>query len=472
MKPVSIVTIEELLPIYKDGVPANAIEVAKIKDAEGVYIQYDVVVGKGLHQIGGKGVYIQPDYTIPMNRLFVEYHAPQGDPKKSKLGKKGRIRAIKFNLNFEGSTDPIYSYGILLPWADFFDFYRTSIEPNIVLSAEEKTAKFDDIKIPNVSTDGTFVGFSFDSPDFPFQEILGVEKYVADDNLDGSQPAGMIKRDFPSFMYKTDEETIQNHRKEIDRAYRDGEELSFTQKRDGSSLTEYFRINPISDPNQVDVKTEEFGICSRKHEKKLDQQYVAAYKDGDIILHPYFHPELKIKGWFNDDTRAFYTAEEAAEKFESVIEEQRDAWTDTDKKFGYLEKLMNYCRANGLQLVIRGELIGAGNKGSGNKLNSDARTESHVIWFGVDDLSSGVARRNHYGTEYNLIKVCTDLGFEYTQELFSGVFSYDEIIAKAHEYFAKVKAETGIIVEGVVIRTKFSNHVSVKYVNPEYDAKS
>jgi hypothetical protein len=469
MKAVDFVEIEHLIPIFKNGEPANAIEVARVKTREGVSIQYDIIVGKGLHKIGSQAIYIQPDYTIPQTSLFAEYHAPFGDPKKCKLGKKGRVRAIKFNFQFEGSTDPIYSNGILIPISDFVSY----VEKHADYDDENGTAVMrfgtdKEIQIPRlilpIGEKGAVFGINYNDPEFPYQEVLGIEKYVADDNLDGSQPAGMTKGDFPSFLYKTDEETIQNHREEVDACYAAKEILSFTQKRDGSSMTEYVRINPIE-------KAEEKGICSRKQEKKLEQTYTAAYKDGDIVLHPYFHPELKIKGWFNDETRTFYTNEEV-EQFEPIIEEQRDAWIDTDKKYGYLSKLVEYCQNNKLQLCMRGELVGQGNKGSGNKLNSDARTEAKVIWFGVDDLSTGRSKRLHYGDEYNLKRVCEDLGFEYTQELFEGVYSYEDIIAKAHEYFKMMKETYGIVVEGVVIRTKYSNNLSVKYINPEYDANS
>jgi hypothetical protein len=477
MKAVDLVTIERFIPIFKEGVPANAIEVARVKGSDGESIQYDIVVGKGLHEIGGKGIYIQPDYTIPLNELFLEYHAPFGEPKNSRLGKKGRVRAIKFNLSFEGSTERIYSNGILLPWSNFIDWLNVELDKE---DSKIRTMEFpmNEAMYTHLSTDvdvmrtNFLYDINFNHPEFPYQELLGVEKYVADDNLEGSQPKGMTEREFPSFLYKTDEETIQNHRKAVDRCHKDGEVLSFTQKRDGSSITEYTRINPIADILLAAEDVEEFGICSRKWEKKLDQQYVAGYKDGEVVLHKYFHPELKIRGWMNDQSRDFYTEAEAAEKFEPVMEVQKDAWVDTDRKFGYLEKLMAFCKEKELQLCMRGELIGAGNKGSGNKLNSDARTEAHVVWFGVDDLSQGFAKRIHYGQEHNLETICTELGFEYTKELFSGVFSYDEIIAKAHEYFKKVKDETGIIVEGVVCRTKYSNNLSVKILNMEYDSKA
>ena len=152
--------------------------------------------------------------------------------------------------------------------------------------------------------------------------------------------------------------------------------------------------------------------------------------------------------------------------------ELRDAWVDTNVKYGYLEKLVEYNTVYNLQLSMRGELIGAGNKGSGNRLNSDAKLESHVVWFGVDDLSEGFSKRLHYGDRHNLEKICDKLGLKRTEELFKGVFTYDEIIAKAHDYFKTMKDVHGIVVEGVVIRSRFSNILSCKYINPEYDAKS
>ena len=40
------------------------------------------------------------------------------------------------------------------------------------------------------------------------------------------------------------------------------------------------------------------------------------------------------------------------------------------------------------------------------------------------------------------------------------------------EIFDKIKYSTGQIIEGIVIRSKYSNNLSVKYINPEYDSKS
>ena len=445
MKPVDIVTIEKLLPISKEGVPANAIEVARIKNSEGESLQYDIIVGRGTYQVGDKAVYIQPDYCIPQTELFKEYHMPQGDPSKSKLGKRGRIRAIKFNFQFEDGEGPIYSNGILLE-------YQNNEQVREVVRTAMREAKCDETNI--IVTD------------LDLQKEFGITKYEAEDSFDGSQHSGMTAGFWPSFMYKTDEETIQNHKSEVDKCFENGETLSFSIKRDGSSASIISRIKP-------ETKEREFRVFSRKLEKKLDQTQVTGYKDGDIILHKYFNKEKQILGWYNDATQAFYTSDEAEQQFESIKTIMKDAWIDTVKKYEIQDKLVEYCEKYNIQLALRGELIGAGNKGSGNKLNADAKLpEPKIIWFGIDDLSSGFAKRLHYNDEHNLKKVCEELDLEYTKEILSGKFQYDQIAKHCEVFFKTIKQETGQVVEGIVVRTKYSNNLSAKYVNPEYDSKN
>lgn len=433
MKVVDVVTIESLIPIFKNGEPANAIEVSRVKTSEGESCQYNIIVGKNLHKIGDKAIYIQPDHCLPDTDLFKEYIAPGGDPKKSKLGKKFRIRSVKFNFNFESESDPIYSNGVLLPYKELSDDLKQKIE---------------------------------EDTEFDIQSYLGITKYVSDDSLESGQMSGNVKGDRPSFLYMTDETTIENLKSHVERCYDNAEILTISAKRDGSSISEYCRKN---NDNEYDI-----GICSRKQEKKLDQQYVQAYKENGVLLRKHYDQETKITGWFNEATNTFYTNEAIAElsQFEAIMAEHRDAWVDTDRKFGYLEKFLEYCKKNDAELVLRGELVGAGNKGSGNKLNQDAKGESKVIWFGVDDLSSGFSTRVHFGQQHNLKSVCEELGFEYTVELFEGCFTYDDIIRKGKEYFKYMKDTYGQIVEGIVIRSKYSNSLSVKYINPEYDANS
>ncbi len=428
MKAVDLVRIDKIIPIYKNGETANAIEVARVQDMDGNSCEFNIIIVKGIYKIGDEVIYIQPDYCIPDNDLFADYWRPFGDPKKSRLGKRGRIRAVKFNLNFAGDENPIYSNGIILPKADADEFSNTEQE---------------------------------------LQEELSIVKYVAEEK--NSQYAGLIKGDIPYFLYKTDETRIELLKSHIDEVvFAEGLEIGATIKRDGSSTTIYVK---------KDSETDEIikGICTRTQEKEPIQEIVDTYKsDNGVILRKGFNKPKLMKGWFDDSLDIFYTIDEPEEKgFEKIMKQLSDAWVDTVNKHSYLDKLEEYCRKNDLQLALRGELIGVGaSKGSGNKLNPDSTAEAKIIWFGVDDLSGGHAERIHYEKKHNLKEVCEALGFEYTEEVFSGVFTYDQMIKASTDFFKQIKQETGKIIEGLVFRTKFNNKLSTKYINPEYDANS
>jgi len=422
MNSVSICEIEKIIPIYKNGIEAERIEVVRVKTGDGESLQYDIVVGKNLYNIGDNVVYIQPDYCIPQTNVFIEYHFPGGDASRSALGKKGRVRAIKFNFQFKDDFNPIFSCGIILP---------------LIGEIKETVDKCEDGNL---------------------QEAFFVTKYVSEDSLDASQPSGNSE-DFPSFLYKTDETTIQNCKRNVDRC--EDEILIFSIKKDGSSLTQYY------------VDEEIQGVCSREKKKSLDQTYITGYKNGDVVLHRYFQKDTQVLGWFDDSTQAFYTDEEAENLFEPISIIRKDAWVDTVNKHGYYKKFVDYCKERNLKLALRGELIGQGNKGSGNKLNMDAKTsESDVYWFGVDDLTSGHSKRLHYADEYNLKRIAEELNLKYAEPVLEGKFTYAEIIAKCKEIFQEIKEKTGQIIEGIVIRTKNSNKLSCKFINPEYDSKS
>jgi hypothetical protein len=355
MNSVDIVKIDKLITIYKDGAEANSIQVARVKDLNGNSCQFNIVVGKGIYEIGDSAIYIMPDYCIPPTEMFNEYYAPGGDEKKSKLGKKGRIRAIKFNFLFENEIDPIYSNGILIS----FKYFDESFIQNI-------------LKVKELEENQTFS----ETDEFKsLQELFGVIKYVAEESVAGGN-SGLEKGDLPSFLYSTDETRIEVLKDRVDNC------------------------------------------------------------------------------------------------FEKNIIEVRDSFVDTIKENDYLNKLIEYCKKYIVQLALRGELIGGGgSKGSGNKLNSDIKLPRQIIWFGVDDLSFGHAKRINYSSEHNLHKVCDELNMNATEIIFEGVLSYDEIIKKGNEIFNDIKTKTGNIIEGIVIRTKYSNKLSTKYLNPEYDSK-
>jgi hypothetical protein len=135
---------------------------------------------------------------------------------------------------------------------------------------------------------------------------------------------------------------------------------------------------------------------------------------------------------------------------------------------------MEYCKKHNVELAFRGEIYGQGLKGSGNKLNPDANKKQGLILFGIDNLSSGFATRIHYGQPHNLELVCDELQLQYTPLVrFFSQFrpkNYDELISFASDVFKREK-EAGRVVEGIVVRTLYSNDLSVKVMNPYYDSK-
>jgi hypothetical protein len=90
---VQIVTIKGFKTLYKGEEPALKIEQVLLEEND-----FTLVAQKDLYQPGDKVIYIQPDYNLPDIELFECFIRPGGDPKKSMLGSKNRIRAKSFNL--------------------------------------------------------------------------------------------------------------------------------------------------------------------------------------------------------------------------------------------------------------------------------------------------------------------------------------------------------------------------------------
>jgi hypothetical protein len=109
-------------------------------------------------------------------------------------------------------------------------------------------------------------------------------------------------------------------------------------------------------------------------------------------------------------------------------------------------------------------------KGSGNKLNSDAKQKQTIVLFGVDGLETGFSVRNHYGQFHNLESVGMETGLPYTKSEWIKPNSIEELENACKEIFIKEEA-AGRVIEGVVVRTKNSNRISCKYMNPKYDEK-
>jgi RNA ligase (TIGR02306 family) len=218
-----IVTIKDTKLLFKNGSPANNIELIELNE-----VGYTIVTQIGLYESESRAVFIQPDYSIPDTPFFSEYYHPGGNSSKSKLGSNGRIKAIKFNFNLtRDSMNPVYSYGILIPY-DKFESELHKYHKNIDLST------------------------------FDIDKFLGITKWTEPEEKNSNQI--FLNGDslpFPSYLYKTDEENVNN----IWHTLQYPVKLIGTKKIDGSSITIYCRKN--SDNKWTS------GICSRTLQKKL-----------------------------------------------------------------------------------------------------------------------------------------------------------------------------------------------------------
>ncbi|MGM3357453.1 hypothetical protein, partial [Bacillus cereus group sp. BC233] len=79
-----IVTIKSKSKLYKGDLEAEKIELINLEETG-----FDLVSQKDLYQIGDKAVFIQPDYNLSDIILFDSFIRPNGDEKKSMLGKVG-----------------------------------------------------------------------------------------------------------------------------------------------------------------------------------------------------------------------------------------------------------------------------------------------------------------------------------------------------------------------------------------------
>lgn len=450
MKAVQIVKISKLIPIYKDGVEANSINLVNFEFLNGDECGYNVISQKGLYEIGDKAIYIMPDFCLSDIALFASFTAPGGDPTKTKLGKMNRIRAIKFNFNLANTTEPIFSFGVLLPISEVKDYIGHQT--------------FDE-----------YVGSEYNSD--ALTDLLGITKYEEPETAGSGQTKGGL----PSFLYGTDETNQETLKSRIKQLCDGTNEMGFTIKRDGSSFTTYFKKDESGNWYH--------GICSRNQEKKTEQYYVSKYIEttavGNLVTYTkYMHPESKQMGWLSttvevgdlnipileNERKFIIDAEIDNQGFKKETIEVKDSWVELANKSGLVAKGMEYCQQHNIQLAFRGEIYGQGLKGSGNKSNPDAGKKQGLYLFGVDSLDSGFATRLNYSSEHNLETLALQFGIEYSKSDWYSPTSYEDF-CNFCESIIQDEASKGRIIEGVVVRTKYSNELSTKYMNKVYDAK-
>lgn len=191
-KLASIRVIDAIDPIPE----ADAIEVATVGG-------WKVVVKRGEFQAGTLAVYFEIDSWIPHE--MAPFLSKGKEPRVYNGVKGERLKTIKLR----GQV----SQGLLVKPAD-------------VMNAKQFT----------LLEDGEDV-----------TELLGVQKWEAPIP---AQLAGKMRGYFPGFIPKTDQERIQNLKRELEQYIEEGDLWEVTEKLDGSSMTVY-------------VRGEDSGVCSR-----------------------------------------------------------------------------------------------------------------------------------------------------------------------------------------------------------------
>jgi hypothetical protein len=392
---VSIVTIKQKSSLFKNGEEAERIELIELEENG-----FTLVSQKDLYEVGNKAVYIQPDFNLSDIPLFESFLRPGGDVSKSMLGKvEGiplRIRAKKFNFSREGSIDPVYSNGILLPYMNVMDYL--GLQLGCIDYGQANECELEDLDLTST---------------------LGITKWEEPEVRDkaGNKVGGA--RVFPEGLYKTDETNINNLWGHIENKIGYPITLVGTEKVDGSSIT-------------IGVKNGKGFICSRNQQLDLMVKKHVGRREKTLLE--------KLMFWTNPDLNLYKEVE-----------------NDSDfVVYGksYLDKLL----ANGeSETVFRGELNGSHLKGSGNKYNPASKEQPNIKFFGVDYIENGVARKVSYN-EFKA--TCKSYNLPTCKEVFNKEFnSRQEIEYECNNYFKDNMVE-GIVLrtfDDTRLSTKFMN---------------
>jgi RNA ligase (TIGR02306 family) len=204
-KLATIRTIAEIRPIEN----ADAIELAIVDG-------WQAVVKRGEFSVGEKVVYLEIDSWVP--HTLAPFLSKGRDPREYN-GVPGEVLRT---MRLRGAL----SQGLVLP-------ITVLIGDNLP----------DDINVNVIRPIG-----------YDVTEILGIQKYEREQS---AQLAGITKGSFPSFIPKTDQERVQNLKRELSEWTDQDIEWEITEKLDGSSMTVYRYGDDI-------------GVCSRNLNLKED----------------------------------------------------------------------------------------------------------------------------------------------------------------------------------------------------------
>lgn len=223
-KLATIRKIDEINPI--EG--ADAIEVCTVGG-------WKVVAQKGLYAAGDLAVYFEIDSFIPT--ALAPFLTKAGHfPKQFNEVEGERLRTIRLR----GQV----SQGLLMPISEVLDVASITTDEYQIITSKFQVDAADTIAGNNVFVDGLDV-----------TKLLNIQKWEAPIS---AQLSGTVRGNFPSFIQKTDQERIQNLKRELQEWQLHGFTWEVTEKLDGSSMTVYMRDG-------------EFGVCSRNLELKEDE---------------------------------------------------------------------------------------------------------------------------------------------------------------------------------------------------------
>lgn len=206
---------------------ADAIEVATVGG-------WKVVTKRGEYNAGDLAVYFEIDSWIPHE--LAPFLSNGKEPREFEGVKGERLRTIRLRGQI--------SQGLLLPLS-------------ILSTVAEDCRSF---VPPDYWENAAGIRVAHEE-DADVTELFGILKY---ERPLPTQLAGLARGNFPSFIPKTDEERIQNLKKELDKWQNQDLEFEVTEKLDGSSMTVY--ITCAEDENGEQIS--KFGVCSRNLDLK------------------------------------------------------------------------------------------------------------------------------------------------------------------------------------------------------------
>jgi len=389
--PVSLVTIKSKTPIYKGDEAATRIELINLEE-----FGFDLIAALDLYQVGDVAVYIQPDYNLSDLPIFESFILPNGDEKKSMLGKVNglprRIRAKKFQFSKVPYGDVIYSNGVLLPLKEVLDYLQI--------------------------TEVQLFTNMLNNNDMYLTEALQITKWEGGEDVDSGDGSNFKGGDpFPEGVYKTDEPNAKTRESQIEVACPC--RWIGTLKADGSSTS-------------LGIIENEDIICSRKLKKRLTFKRVTGRRKKTILE--------KLLFWTKPDLNVY----------EQVP-------SDDDFVVNALPLIKKMREAGLNNILFRGELNGANMKGSGNKNNPSRNEPVNIKIFGMDRIINGVAVKQ---PSDEMFKMCKQLGFTTVPVIFDRVFeTKEELFTECEAYFKNNLVE-GIVIKNAdsSISVKYMNN--------------